>query len=289
MIEKDIFESEPIIKTFNMICDRLSNCEIAVDNLVQNAQFAELSKQNGILNNKLLGYPFEIRVTDSHFYHFPNDDESFSYKTNCVLIYFELQRISDYNLKCDCDFEISETMTKTVFPDITDLHVKINNFNSENEEDRCKTYSVVSAYGDMWTEVLSQYVKQYFGNRLRSCFMGFSAFEFTSGDPTYIVSFETHKNQDYSHFINLAVEFLQLVGHNKHCIDYLQIIPMQSIHVDFIENVSIFKYSKDYMDSKTKDDIMKKCKDCIKGFSLYLHKNYYTSPFYDIFKKELDI
>lgn len=223
--------NDTIIKTFNMICDRLSNCEVFLEKMNNHLIHKELLVKSGPLDNKLLNYNFEIDVC--------NPDNLDVDILSCSDIDITLN-----NCNCDISKKYYEDMIKDVFPDFEHLHPEV--FDSDNDEiPECSELGIISLYKYIEDEIIYKYTLKKFKEHEKDTESRREPYFFTNDFGLFEREFNISLNLDdnYIKYINTIIKFVNILGHKDECIKCISITPIYYVCFVFYKEFYLIKNS----------------------------------------------
>lgn len=271
MMEKaDNIIDSTIIKTFDMLCDRMSNTENTLNSILEHLQDKELAKTNGKIDNKLFGYSFAIEIQDNDSCF---NDSSITYvnKNNAAIIYVDKK-------ECTCEDNyfygknISKQMMEKTLPELFSIDREktvyddyIDFLNEKDNDDNMfytSRYNILSPHQDLLDEINVRLIKQD-SEQISTLFF---PKEYNDSIMKIYVSLEMKLN--YMTFVKIGVECMRKNGHTNQCINRIQILPCKKTFITFIYNVLTLENCQNYISSIDKNTISKKIKELEDGYAI---------------------
>jgi hypothetical protein len=196
---------DPMITSFNMICDRLSAMEEDISSMKINKQNKGLLK-NGNLCRSLFKLPFEV------FNDRSKDDDEFDNHT-CSGAFFSA------NLHCSCEMMKKEKIYKFV-PSGTEIIHAEENFALQNgypdEHLSCREFNLPSLYQDVYEEALKRYLLSVVKDDIVQDLILLDYCEFLS------FGLIANTKTNMFDFLKEAIKVIYSMGHVSTCVKELQ-------------------------------------------------------------------
>ncbi|KAJ3144042.1 hypothetical protein HDU89_000721 [Geranomyces variabilis] len=205
------------IPTFHMLCDRLSNLEIALETVIRNAKHNEMTAF-GHLNHKLLGYPFTIERRPSCQRKAPDGAKADHYLSDAIItITSNDDCCKNHDTVGFCDGNMSDraffTQEELRLLDGKDLssHPSPKSLGIESAEN-CLCLTAIQRQLDQAIES-GPFVDENFG---RCTFLW-------TFDSEWAIYLSSGPDRDVSRFVAEAYRLFLLRGHQRRCVKRVDI------------------------------------------------------------------
>jgi len=206
---------EPVISTFNMLCDRLSEVEETTTSILAHLRLEHMCKSFGWLDTRLLGLQ---SVPIYLCQRLDDDDNNYSkgtpYAQACCV-----QLICDESCQDD---EWYYSMCRRFFPEHADVIITLNESDGLHRPITCAEVGIASERGHrvVWYEVTHRAIQDVLDTDIFRDFV-----ELTDLGAFILRAREDKRFVELRDYVRQAIKIYETVGHGKSCIKRLLVTP----------------------------------------------------------------